>query len=373
MEKVRGDGDLRVRPSLYGYLEGLRSREQREREVLAYVLSRGASTRAQLARSLCWKPEVVNEVVRMLEASGDLIARGMPHNPLFDIVHRPGTGPGGPRRYAGGPVIPPVYHFNLLCDTPRVRAFRKAIEAHVHDGTRVVELGGGSGILSILAARAGGIVTYVELDPDVAVIAETLIKDLGLDDRIDIHVGDALEFVCEPAADVVICEMMDTAMIDESQIRVMNHASAAILRPDGVAIPRAATTFAGLAEVDFDVDGIECPLPHFDTPTTNRVRHRASDRTAFHEARFGERNDPVVQADVRLVANRSGSANAVIISTDLELSRDVVLRGSAWLDPDLVLPVARREISEGEEFTIVIAYTMGTSFATLHYELEGRR
>src|SRR5215813_10802640 len=60
------------------------------------------------------------------------------------------------------------YHYELLADRRRVAPLRRAVE-RVAAGRRVLESGAGSGILSILAARAGARRVYAfERDPAVA-------------------------------------------------------------------------------------------------------------------------------------------------------------------------------------------------------------
>ena len=51
-----------------------------------------------------------------------------------------------------GQYIPLLYHYNMLQDNDRVGAFQEAIHLLVQPDMHVVELGGGTGILSSFAA-----------------------------------------------------------------------------------------------------------------------------------------------------------------------------------------------------------------------------
>src|SRR5665213_2085066 len=85
------------------------------------------------------------------------------------------------------------YPYICLIDRKRTLAFREAIKEVVKPGDTVVEVGAGTGILSLFAVEAGAAqVTAVELDP-------VLVKSLGetmranhCEDKVQIIEGDAL-------------------------------------------------------------------------------------------------------------------------------------------------------------------------------------
>src|SRR5436305_2374563 len=60
------------------------------------------------------------------------------------------------------------YHYEMLADRRRLEPLRRAIQLVARD-KRVLESGAGSGVLSILAAKAGARAVYaVERDPAIA-------------------------------------------------------------------------------------------------------------------------------------------------------------------------------------------------------------
>jgi tRNA G37 N-methylase Trm5 len=75
----------------------------------------------------------------------------------------------------------------MINDRPRNHFYRQALERAVKKGDTVLEIGTGSGLLAMLAARAGPEHVYaVEANGNMAELAEQLIKSNGLDSKITV-------------------------------------------------------------------------------------------------------------------------------------------------------------------------------------------
>ena len=66
-----------------------------------------------------------------------------------------------------GQFIPVHYHHNMLMDQNRMHSFKSAIHYAVKPGAKVLELGGGTGVLSFFAVQAAAKVYCVEFNPDM--------------------------------------------------------------------------------------------------------------------------------------------------------------------------------------------------------------
>lgn len=114
--------------------------------------------------------------------------------------------------------------FNCLIDKTRTQAFANAIKNTVRPGDVVVDMGTGSGILAMLAVKSGADLVYaVENDPNNIKTLESTFLANDCDGRIKIISGDVTSIDLPENVDVIIGEMISTALIEELQIPAMNN------------------------------------------------------------------------------------------------------------------------------------------------------
>lgn len=115
------------------------------------------------------------------------------------------------------------YHHQLLEDPFRTDAYERAIRALVRPGMRVLDLGCGTGVLSLLAARRGAIVHAVESTPIIRV-AEALARANGLERQIHFHHADAEAFEPVEPVDLVISDFMGRFVVDDGMLAAARNA-----------------------------------------------------------------------------------------------------------------------------------------------------
>ncbi|MEM8792986.1 MAG: 50S ribosomal protein L11 methyltransferase [Pseudomonadota bacterium] len=136
----------------------------------------------------------------------------------------------------------PNWHWNIVHDHGRNTAYRRAIEASVKPGMLVLEIGAGTGLLAMMAARAGAAHVYtIEGNPIMAKIARECVARNGLADRVTVlhrhssavKIGEDLPRL----ADLLIHEILSADLLDEGVLPSIAHARRELLTPDALLLP----------------------------------------------------------------------------------------------------------------------------------------
>lgn len=161
--------------------------------------------------------------------------------------------------------------FNCLVDRRRTRAFARAIRNTVSHGKFVADLGSGSGIMALFAAKAGAKKVYaIEHDEKNAKWLEKTFAANGYDKVIEVVHADARKVVLPHKVDVIICEMIATGLIEELQLPVMNQAL--LFARKGVrVILETIENYVEAVDVDDRFYGFRLPVPQYCYPGEHSV------------------------------------------------------------------------------------------------------
>jgi tetratricopeptide (TPR) repeat protein len=145
----------------------------------------------------------------------------------------------------------PYWHVPMMNELPRNEAYLRGIEAAVTPSSCVFEIGTGSGLLAMMAARRGAAqVTTCEAVGLVARTAEEIVARNGLKDRVkvlskpsyQVHIGEDL-----PAkADILVHEIFSSELLGEHVLPAIEDAKARLLKPGGTIIPGVASIMIAL-------------------------------------------------------------------------------------------------------------------------------
>ncbi|MEO6786642.1 MAG: class I SAM-dependent methyltransferase [Chthoniobacteraceae bacterium] len=141
-------------------------------------------------------------------------------------------------------------HEMLLRDAPRNRAFHRALKANVNPGSAVLDIGSGSGLWAITAAKLGARkVVAIEMQPLLAGLIRALARDHGVADRVEVIQGDSRQVRLPREFDIVISETIGHLIFDEQVVEIMIDARERFLKPGGTLIPDTVTLMAAGAHL----------------------------------------------------------------------------------------------------------------------------
>jgi predicted RNA methylase len=261
------------------------------------------------------------------------------------------------------------YHLEMLSDARRVTPFKQAISATC-EGMRVLESGTGSGIMSILAARAGAQKVYaVEIDPTIAQFARENIRRAGLDAVITLIQADVksigLEDIGHAPVDVVIAENLSTWAVTEPQIQVMNHISQNLLRTDGIAIPSIIFNCLELVRSRYEFEDAITLRTHYFGFTGIPKPEVLSPAACFQKIDLTAPNAEKVNKTVQIRATADGIVNSVRLTSPLKIHEEISFTASDSLMPPVVFPFEEDiSVSIGDMIEVHIEYDHNTSWET---------
>ncbi len=263
-----------------------------------------------------------------------------------------------------------AWHFPMMNDARRNRAFRSAIERRVRPGDLVLEIGTGSGLLAMMAARAGAErVISLELVPQLAELARGVIARNGYADRVEVlpissRVAQVGEHLPRPA-DLLIAEVLDANLLGEDLLGTLVDARERLLAPGAGVLPERVRLMGRLVESEvleryvsvgevegFDLSAFErlalAPLMRFDSV---RLGNRAL--SAPFEVIDLDLTGPLALSGSRRIevaAEAAGRLDALVLWIDIEVDGEAGYSGDpegAWSSwHQAVQPVAGRPALE---------------------------
>jgi len=148
-------------------------------------------------------------------------------------------------------------HRTMIRDRVRTEAFCRSIESVVRPGDVVLDVGAGSGILSLFAARAGAARVYAVEATTVALLAEALAAANGVDETVRVIHADIMEVELPERVDVIVSEWLGGFGIDEGMLAPVIAARDRWLKPGGTMIPRSVTAWTALVHDRYSEDMVE--------------------------------------------------------------------------------------------------------------------
>ncbi len=279
-----------------------------------------------------------------------------------------------------GQFIPVHYHHNMLMDHNRMHGFKSAISYAVKPGDKVLELGGGTGVLSWFAASKASKVYCVEFNPDMVHEARKMLAMNPNGHKVEVVHADAFEYLPPEPVDVVICEMIHVAMLREKQVEVIESFKRRYLARFGgplpLFLPEAVIMAVQPLQQDYDYEGFYAPIVQFQeinvhAPGTIELAQPA----VYSIIDFSQPTDTTFAWQGRFRIEKAGVVNAMRFITKNVLA--VVPEENStidWLNHYMALPMTKPvQVQVGDMIDVGFHYRAGASIpsleASIHVEL----
>lgn len=284
----------------------------------------------------------------------------------------------------------PVEHVSMLNDRARTEAYLHAIREVVRPNDVVVELGTGTGVLAVAAAKAGARHVYAIEAGSIGSVAQAVFEANELSDRITLVSGLSTHVSLPERGDVLISEIIGNEPLHERVLESTRDAIKRLLKPEARFVPRTLRIYALPVEVPesvvskfrfvpsdqaqwgdwYDLDFT--PLGRGNPPRAVRIfvkPHRPRDWTQSSEPMevaaidFSTGHSPSIESEAYGVASHTASINGILVYFELGLGPGRILsvnpqvvdelcswRLPVWLLPDPL------DVQAGDRLRITYTY-----------------
>lgn len=132
----------------------------------------------------------------------------------------------------------------MIADGVRIRAYQEALARTVSRGAVVLDLGAGTGVMSLLACRLGAGKVYAVEPSDALAVGIELAHANGFADRIEFIQRASLDVSLPARADVIVSDLRGVLPLHGRHIQSIVDARSRLLAPGGVLIPQRDTVRA---------------------------------------------------------------------------------------------------------------------------------
>lgn len=262
--------------------------------------------------------------------------------------------------------------FCCLVDEKRTLSFRNTIKKIVKRGDIVVDLGTGSGILAMFAADAGAKKVYaIEADNNLHKTLETNFQTNDYQEIIHLIKDDVRKVNLPEKFDVVICEMVETGLIDEIQVLAMNHILKFVKKSTKI-IPFAVRNYVDLVYSNNSFYGHKLNVVRHEHAVydKNSKSKPFSKKILYCEINFCKLNSLQVDKKIPITINKSGVINGIRITNQTLFPDGSQFGDSMTYCVPLVLPIEEMTVKKGSEFLLELSYKFGGGLKNLKYKLR---
>ena len=144
-------------------------------------------------------------------------------------------------------------HIKMLDDRARTESYLAAIAEVVKPGDVVIDVGTGTGVLAVAAAKAGAGHVFAIEASSIGTVASSVFEANGLTDRITLVQGWSTQVDLPERADVMVSEIIGNEPLSERVLEATADAIKRHLKPNARFVPHAVRVYGIPVEVPADI------------------------------------------------------------------------------------------------------------------------
>lgn len=157
--------------------------------------------------------------------------------------------------------VRPAIHLEMLDDEARTSGFCRALARLVGPDDVVIDIGTGTGVLAVAAAKAGARRVYAIESSGIADLAARVFEANGVADRVELVRGRSTHVTLPEKGTVLVTETIGNDPLDETILEIVRDARARLLVEGARIIPSVLELVAFGVDVPDDVFGRHAASP----------------------------------------------------------------------------------------------------------------